>query len=339
MILTLQILIYWILYFESIMTAKKRTSQRKRSRPIEKRSKLRAVKGSKLGVGVILVVIAIVVIAAIYLYSAQSANAIPVAGKDFSVITKNSSNNVIDVLKNDIDNDGDELNITDITLPSHGSINIVGVNIHYTPSSNYSGLDSFEYTISDGRGGVTTGEVHVIVAEKKPISDENPIALMDTSRGMIIIELYEDKAPNTVENFIKLTNNGFYSGLVFHRVANLDPSAPDTHVIQGGGFNANGDPKESPYGSIDLEIHPDLVHDDGALAMARTTDPNSATSQFYICDGPQHFLDGNYAVFGKVIDGMAVIRAIASVDTTTKHGTQNWPVEDVIINSITIENQ
>jgi cyclophilin family peptidyl-prolyl cis-trans isomerase len=70
--------------------------------------------------------------------------------------------------------------------------------------------------------------------------------------------------------------------------------------------------------------------------MARTGDPNSATSQFFICDGPQHFLDGQYAAFGKVIDGMDVVRAIASVDTTVKYRMADWPVDDVVIESITI---
>ena len=73
--------------------------------------------------------------------------------------------------------------------------------------------------------------------------------------------------------------------------------------------------------------------------MARTSDPNSASSQFYICDGPQHGLDGDYAVFGKVVEGMDVVRAIASVDTTIKYGMPDWPVQDVIIESITIEKE
>jgi len=167
----------------------------------------------------------------------------------------------------------------------------------------------------------------------------NRIAVIDTSMGIIKVELYEDKVSITTENFIKLANDGFYSELVFHRVANLIPTESDTHVIQGGGFYADGTHKDSPYGTIDLEIHPDVRHVDGAIAMARTTDPNSATSQFYICDGVHEFLDDNYAAFGVVIEGMDIVRSIATVDTTTKYGMQNWPVEDVIINSITIENQ
>jgi cyclophilin family peptidyl-prolyl cis-trans isomerase len=170
-------------------------------------------------------------------------------------------------------------------------------------------------------------------------SEGNSIAVIDTSMGTIKVELYEDKVPNTCENFIKLANDGFYSGLVFHRVANLIPDKPETHIIQGGGFTSDGTKKESPYGTIDLEINHEVRHVDGAIAMARTNDPNSATSQFYICDGAQSFLDDNYAAFGVVIDGMDVLRDIASVSTTTKNGMNNWPVNDVTINSITIENQ
>jgi peptidyl-prolyl cis-trans isomerase B (cyclophilin B) len=173
----------------------------------------------------------------------------------------------------------------------------------------------------------------------------NPFAIIDTTMGVIKVELYKDKAPITTANFIKLINDGFFSGLVFHRVANLDQNAPTTHIIQGGGFYANGTYKTSPFGTINLETKPDLLHDDGAIAMARTTDENSATSQFYICDGPQHFLDRNYAVFGKVTDdaSMAVVREIANVQTGTRtvqgQSMSNWPDTDVVINSITLQNQ
>jgi cyclophilin family peptidyl-prolyl cis-trans isomerase len=158
---------------------------------------------------------------------------------------------------------------------------------------------------------------------------KNPIANIDTSMGTIKLELYQDKVPNTCENFINYANEGFYNGLVFHRVI-------DNFVIQGGGFYPNGTKKET-NDPINLEIHDDLRHIDGAISMARTTDPNSATSQFYICDGPQSGLDDNYAVFGIVIEGIEIVHDISSVTTTTKNGMQNWPVTDVIINSIAIE--
>lgn len=158
-------------------------------------------------------------------------------------------------------------------------------------------------------------------------------AVIDTSMGTIKVELYTDKMPITTDNFIKLAKDGFYNGLVFHRVIK-------DFMIQGGGFYPNGTLKQSPYGPIKLETSPDVTHVDGAISMARTSDPNSATSQFFICDGPQHYLDGQYAAFGKVVDGMDVVRAIASVETTTKYTYySDWPVEDIIINSITIEKE
>lgn len=160
-------------------------------------------------------------------------------------------------------------------------------------------------------------------------TDKNDIAVLETSHGTIKFELYQQRAPETTANFVKLANNDFYQNLVFHRVI-------DDFMIQGGGFYANGTRKTSPYGTIDLETHSELTHEDGAVAMARTSDPNSATSQFYICDGPQHGLDGNYAVFGKVIEGMDVVRSIASVNTNTKYGMQDWPVDDVVITNVTI---
>jgi len=161
---------------------------------------------------------------------------------------------------------------------------------------------------------------------------ENPIAVIATSMGTIKVELYTDKMPITTANFIKLANDGFYSGLVFHRVI-------DNFMIQGGGFYPNGTQKQDPYGAIKREISPDILHVDGAISMARLTTPvDSATSQFFICDGAQTSLDGGYAAFGKVVDGMDVVRAIAAVTTTTKYTSyEDWPVEDVIVNSITIE--
>lgn len=161
------------------------------------------------------------------------------------------------------------------------------------------------------------------------ISQGNPIAVINTTMGEIKVELYKDKMPKTCENFIKLANDDFYNGLVFHRVI-------DDFVIQGGGYYPNGTYKESPYGNIELE-RSDVTHVDGAISMASIGAGVGGSSQFFICDGAQHGLDGNYAAFGKVIEGMDVVRAIASVDTTTKYGMQDWPVEDVIINSITIE--
>jgi cyclophilin family peptidyl-prolyl cis-trans isomerase len=169
-----------------------------------------------------------------------------------------------------------------------------------------------------------------IIIENRTVGT-NPYAIIKTSLGTIEIELYKNLVPNTVENFINLAEINFYEGLVFHRVI-------DDFVIQGGGHYTNGTRKDSPFEPIDLEIHPRARHSDGAIGMARTSDPNSATNQFYICDGPQHSLDNKYAVFGRVTLGTrSVVRTIASVETTIKHGMKDWPVEDVLINSLTIK--
>ncbi len=165
----------------------------------------------------------------------------------------------------------------------------------------------------------------------------NSIAVMDTTMGTIILELYEDRMPITAANFIKLANDGFFNGLVFHRVI-------DDFVIQGGGYYPNGTQKISPYDPIDLEMNPDVHHLDGSIGMARTSDPNSATSQFFIDDGAQPRLDYNssnpnpngYAAFGRVVKGIDVVRAIAAVETKTRYFMRDWPVNDIIINSITI---
>jgi len=152
----------------------------------------------------------------------------------------------------------------------------------------------------------------------------NRIATIETSMGTIKFELYEQRAPITTANFIKLAESGFYDGLIFHRVV-------DDFVIQ------TGDPTGTGTGgsgeTIVLEIDEELTHEDGAVGMARTADPNSATSQFYICDGAQHGLDDNYAVFGQVFEGMDVVRAIAGVPVDAQHK----PLEDVVMTRVTIE--
>jgi cyclophilin family peptidyl-prolyl cis-trans isomerase len=152
----------------------------------------------------------------------------------------------------------------------------------------------------------------------------NPYVRLKTNYGNMVIELYINDAPKTVNNFLKYVNDEFYSGLIFHRVIN-------DFVIQGGGYYPDLTEKEATYSPIELEISSKLRHIDGAVAMARTNDPNSATCQFYICDGAQSFLDDEYAVFGQVVDGIDVMRSIASVSTNNEGGYSDVPEEDVII--------
>ena len=139
---------------------------------------------------------------------------------------------------------------------------------------------------------------------------KNRTAVIETGKGTIKFELYEDLAPITTANFIELAGRNFYDGLNFHRV---EPG----FVIQGGcplGNGMGGSDKK-----IQLEVSPNLKHGDaGAVAMARSSDPNSASSQFYITLGPAAFLDNNYAVFGRVTEGMDVVKNIRVGDSMSK---------------------
>lgn len=139
---------------------------------------------------------------------------------------------------------------------------------------------------------------------------KNRTAVIETGKGTIKFELYEDLAPITTANFIELAGRNFYDGLNFHRV---EPG----FVIQGGcplGNGMGGSDKK-----IQLEVSPNLKHGDaGAVAMARSSDPNSASSQFYITLGPAAFLDNNYAVFGRVTEGMDVVNKIRVGDAMSK---------------------
>ena len=233
------------------MTAEKIESERKRSRPVEKPKKVAVIKRNKARVGIILVIIAMVIIAALAV-------------------------------------------------------------IHIHPA-------------------------------------KNRVAVIDTTMGIIRVELYEDKMPITTANFIKLANDGFYNGLISHRIK-------DDFMIQGGGYYSNGTKKTDPYGPISFETNPDVTHVDGAISMARTGELNSATNEFFICDGEQQGLDDaflqenygqrGYAAFGVVIEGIDIVRDIASrphdnsvMDANGDPDGSGKPLTDIIINSITIVNQ
>ncbi len=166
-------------------------------------------------------------------------------------------------------------------------------------------------------------------------SGNNPIAVIETNRGTIRIELYEKDAPITVENFVKYAEDGFYDGLIFHRVI-------QNFMIQGGGFRPGMEYVEPTYGPIQNEASISGHRNNrGTIAMARTDDPHSATSQFYINLVNNNNLDfdaGVYCVFGKVIDGMDVMDSIATVQTTSVGGFDDVPVEDIVIQSVTISD-
>ena len=165
----------------------------------------------------------------------------------------------------------------------------------------------------------------------------NPVAVIETKDGgTIILELYADKAPNTVKNFISLANDGFYDGLIFHRVI-------QDFMIQGGDPEGTGlgGPGYSIYGEFsDNGFDTDLTHLRGTLSMARkgsSYNPeayyNTAGSQFFICVEDCSWLDGQYAVFGFVLEGMEVVDAIANVNTDS----DDKPLNDIVMKSVWVE--
>ena len=152
----------------------------------------------------------------------------------------------------------------------------------------------------------------------------NKIAEFNTNKGSFKIELYNDKAPMTVGNFIKLVDQGFYNGLIFHRVI------PD-FMIQGGCPHGTG--RGGPGYTIRDEFHPDLKHDSkGVLSMANAG-PNTGGSQFFITVAPTPWLDKHHSIFGKVIEGIEVVDNISKVETDPN----DKPVADIVINKIEIK--
>ena len=154
----------------------------------------------------------------------------------------------------------------------------------------------------------------------------NPIAVFETNHGTFEIELFEDKAPITVKNFIDLAEKGFYDGLIFHRVI-------DGFMIQGGDPNGTG--TGGPGYVIPDEFHKDLKHDsEGVLSMANAG-PNTGGSQFFITLAATPWLDGHHSVFGKVVKGMDVVREIGKVDTDF----QDKPLAKVVMEKVTIRRE
>ena len=157
--------------------------------------------------------------------------------------------------------------------------------------------------------------------------------IFNTNHGPISIELDSEKAPKSAENFLQYAKEGFYNGTIFHRVI-------DGFMIQGGGFEP-GMSQKANHVPIDNEADNGLSNLTGTLAMARTAEPHSATSQFFINVSDNFFLDHRgktaqgwgYAVFGKVVDGMDVVNKIKSCQTTSRAGHQDVQVDDIILES------
>ena len=171
----------------------------------------------------------------------------------------------------------------------------------------------------------------IVDSERNIVKSQSNIVKLETSMGNIVIELNEQAAPVTVKNFLGYVEAGFYDGTIFHRVI-------PGFMIQGGGFTKQMAEKDTRAPIIN-EAKNGLSNEKGTIAMARTSDPDSATAQFFINHRDNDFLDyiddnkAGYAVFGKVTEGMDVVDAIASVETTTRNGMDDVPVEPVIIQS------
>lgn len=157
----------------------------------------------------------------------------------------------------------------------------------------------------------------------------NPVITMKTTAGTITAELYPEVAPITVNNFISLINKGFYNGLIFHRVINgfmIQGGDPDGIGTGGPGYHIRGEFAQNGYEN-------NLKHTAGVLSMARSMMPNSAGSQFFIMHKDAPHLDGAYAAFGKIIEGMDVVNKIAEVATDYS----DRPMEDQRMKTVTVE--
>ncbi len=153
---------------------------------------------------------------------------------------------------------------------------------------------------------------------------KNRIAKVETTLGIIRIELFEDKAPITTKNFIDLINKGFYDGVIFHRVI-------DGFMIQGGDPTGTG--RGGPGYNIPDEFHPDLKHDGPGILSMANAGPNTGGSQFFITLGPTPHLNNRHAVFGKVIEGLDVVKAIGKTAT----GSGDRPLQEMAMKKVTIE--
>ena len=180
---------------------------------------------------------------------------------------------------------------------------------------------------SDGAAPIAA----VSIPAPRPVSMEREVTdrvEIKTSMGTLVVGLYGKDAPNTVRNFLSYVDRGFYSGKVFHRVI-------PGFMIQGGGFDAKLVRAETDA-PIALEIVPGLKHEPGVFSMARTNDPGSATSQFFVCVAPAVQLNGTYAAFGKVEEGLDVALDISSVPTQTVTG-EHGEMTDVPTTPVVIE--
>lgn len=178
--------------------------------------------------------------------------------------------------------------------------------------------------------------VSLTIGSPSMAETQNPQVKLTTTHGVIVLELYPEKAPITVENFLNYANDGFYTGTIFHRVI-------PNFMIQGGGFTADMTQKETGP-TIQNEANNGLKNETGTIAMARTPDPHSASSQFFINVNNNEFLNFQsatsqgygYAVFGRVIEGMEVVESIVQVPTGRQGMHQDVPQEAIEITQVEV---
>jgi peptidyl-prolyl cis-trans isomerase B (cyclophilin B) len=183
--------------------------------------------------------------------------------------------------------------------------------------------------------GLAIGVKEVRSEEKKPVdSNTNEVAVIKTSEGEMVVQFWSDAAPKTIENYKKLARSGFYDGTIFHRIVK-------NFMIQGGDPNSKDLGKENSYGEggpgykIKAEFN-DHSHERGVISMARSMDPDSAGSQFFICLAPVPRLDHQYTTFGKLIKGDDVLEKIGNTPVTFARGEMSKPEKRIAIESVKI---
>ena len=343
------------------LTAQKRDELKKMKQKQQQKQKKSSGFSSFI---VLLIIIVVVIAAAFFVLSNMGSNENNkntngkiklFAYRDFAVVSINSYRNRIEVLNNDI-LPNNNVYISNITTPSHGTAEIMdGETVNYIPEANYSGHDDFLYTISDGENESTNASFIYV-------ADKNPFALFHTSMGDFVIELFEDKVPITVRNFIDLAKQGYYNGVIFHRViSNFMIQAGDPTGTGSDGHAANyhegyGEPDNPDSWVIPDEFNENLSNEAGTISMANSG-PNTGGSQFFINVANNYYLDYNkyldpttgqivdleipypqdtskHAVFGRVMLGIDTVFGIAEVKTDSN----DKPLTDVVINSIEIAN-
>ena len=199
------------------------------------------------------------------------------------------------------------------------------------------GVCSLNAASSSDNSTTNNDKVNSMQASDSSTKQANPVVEIQTNMGNIEVELNSDKAPNSVKNFLQYVNSNFYDGTIFHRVIK-------GFMVQGGGFTKDMNQKKT-LSPIAIESNNGLKNERGTIAMARTSDPNSATSQFFINTKDNSFLNYSaptpqgygYAVFGKVIKGMDVVDKIENVKTSSQNYMGDVPVTQVIIEKVVLK--